>query len=782
MKKFLYVLAFLTLFFTPSAHAQSWSGVLSSARAIDWTSAGLPLTFPDGESTSNAWTPPVRTQCGVTVSGGSSVSTINSAMAACPTGHYVLLGPGTFNINSATVTLYAQNGITLRGSGPQATTVIFTGSTEVDFSNAGFGAPFCPTWATGFSQGATSLTVTGCTSTPVMGQLLQLQQCDSGFSGVSTNPLTVGTGCGVGASFDNGGLYACGLVVPCQRAGEGTGTPYNQKQIVYVTSVSGSAGNFTIGFTPGLYMPNWGVTINSQYSTPLVSWLVGAHVVAPYGDGLEDLTIYEQSDTPSSGHVVALTNCYACWVKGVRIISNDTSGFPIPIFVNGSKNYLVANNYLFNVLSLSGQFGPGIQTSSVSDGLLLNNKTTGSVGWEGEGALSGDVIAYNDVNDTFTMDTNGWFEHGPIDPFMLVEGNNVDSDQDDDTHGTHFLATRFRERIRGCDNPYAVIPHHSGFDLGNYARFENLIGNVIGDSACSLSIYQTSTNGVYNYSFGISTGEPSHFDPLTGATAMRWGNWDSVTNAVRWCGNSSNPGWATTCSSTSEVPTSLSGAAVPFQNSVPASFTLPASFFLSTTAHPSGGTGLSWWKVCTAWSSFPSTCSSTSTPPFPPIGPDVTGGPYDSGFANDIPAGLAWINLPVDSTYQTSHAITGSSWAGGVETLNVTGLPASTEHLMGAFQLSGVNSACTAGATFNASNEILMTGSSTTQITYALSGNPGVSCTGTFKFPDVRQFDESVFMMDSSPTPPSNPASIPWMFSLNMSPRFPKFTEVSNVH
>jgi hypothetical protein len=70
-------------------------------------------------------------------------------------------------------------------------------------------------------------------------------------------------------------------------------------------------------------------------------------------------------------------------------------------------------------------------------------------------------------------------------------------------------------------------------------------------------------------------------------------------------------------------------------------------------------------------------------------------------------------------------------------------------HLMGAFQLSGVNSACTTGATFNANNEILITGSSSTTVQYALAANPGVSCTGTMKFPDVRQFDERVYQTDS---------------------------------
>ena len=42
-------------------------GILSASRAIDWGGAGLPATFPDGETTPNGWTPPTRTQCGSTL-------------------------------------------------------------------------------------------------------------------------------------------------------------------------------------------------------------------------------------------------------------------------------------------------------------------------------------------------------------------------------------------------------------------------------------------------------------------------------------------------------------------------------------------------------------------------------------------------------------------------------------------------------------------------------------------------------------------------------------------
>jgi hypothetical protein len=75
--------------------------------------------------------------------------------------------------------------------------------------------------------------------------------------------------------------------------------------------------------------------------------------------------------------------------------------------------------------------------------------------------------------------------------------------------------------------------------------------------------------------------------------------------------------------------------------------------------------------------------------------------------------------------------------------------------LMGGFQLSGAASACNPSG-----GELFMTSSSSTTVSYALSSSPGTNCTGTMKFPDVRQFDERVYQTDSGasagPTPPTS--------------------------
>src|SRR5438552_4166516 len=86
---------------------------------------------------------------------------------------------------------------------------------------------------------------------------------------------------------------------------------------------------------------------------------------------------------------------------------------------------------------------------------------------------------------------------------------------------------------------------------------------------------------------------------------MRWCNYDTVDNAVLW--------------NSAEVPSGLSD----YANAVPANHNLPLSFYLSGKP--------SWW----------------GTMPWPPIGPDVTGGNIANvgGHAYHIPAGHCYLSV-----------------------------------------------------------------------------------------------------------------------------------------
>ena len=94
---------------------------------------------------------------------------------------------------------------------------------------------------------------------------------------------------------------------------------------------------------------------------------------------------------------------------------------------------------------------------------------------------------------------------------------------------------------------------------------------------------------------------------------MRWGNYDTVNNAVRFVN--------------AEVPSSL----VQYANPVPAGQSLPASFYLS--AKPS-------WFGATPWLA---------------IGPEVTGGEHTAGHAYKIPTRVCWEQGTIDTAYGSAN-------------------------------------------------------------------------------------------------------------------------------
>lgn len=717
------IVLIITLVICPICSAQSWSSIVASSRAIDWTHAGLPATLPTGETTTNPWTPPARlTQCGSTISAGASLATVNAALAACTTGQTVVLGAGTFTFNGASsacsdgtsnILMYNKNGVTLRGSGPQSTIVNLTGAAQFCFSvNWSTGTQAVSSGAT---QGSTSITVASISGGNglVVGQTIIFNQCNTGLSGAT---------CTTGAQADNGGAFVCAFNAICSQQTSGANVSA-QTQTVLVTAISGT-GPFTLTFSPALRLPNW-----ASGQNPTISWNNsnnGGGVVSPNSIGLEDMTVSMNGDTANAP--ILMNAGYANWVKGVRIIGIGAS---TSLGMVSCKSCLLTNSYIYAAIGLGTTDNTMLNFGTTSDSLAINNILTGGVPWEGNGGNSGNVVAYNfsrHGNTTFYQDS--MFEHHEGSSYFLIEGNQVPKINADDTWGTHLFETAFRNYLSGADPPYVIPSSNTAFSMGigAFSRFANYVGNSAG-SAQTTTYQSTISAPTSDPIFEFNNGSPQ--DTLTETGTMRWGNCDLVTNTCR--------------NQSSEVPTTLSGNAVPFQNTVPGSTALPCSFFLSTytsttcTPHPTGGTGLSFWKICKTWTTFPTTCATTQINPFPATGPDVTGGVFVNGTSYDIPAGIAYNSLPIDTTLQQSFTITSSSWTSGVETLTITGLPTSS-HIIGEFQVSG--GACSTG-----SGEATMTASTATTVSYALASNPG-ACTGTMKFPDVRQFDERVFIND----------------------------------
>ncbi len=256
-----------------SGAQQPWSGIISPARAADWTQAGLPGDAPpDG-----AWT-----QCGSTIAAYGSASsyaspaTIQNAINACGNNQYVLLGPGSFYISP---NVYLKSNMVLRGSGPNQTFIYFNSSNGGPGCNGPWGGicingsntyvggcssgslnlwtcfPGASTgwgilssnsanWTAGYSQGASTITLDNVSGITVNVTPIVLDQCDTGMSGApnvegcyngtaggitAASVLSGGSGYSVG---DTGKILCTVYYTPCWGAGNAT---------YQVTSVSGGA-------------------------------------------------------------------------------------------------------------------------------------------------------------------------------------------------------------------------------------------------------------------------------------------------------------------------------------------------------------------------------------------------------------------------------------------------------------------------------------------------------------------------------------------------------------
>jgi hypothetical protein len=580
---------------------QAWAGIIARSRAVDWSQAGVVGGIPSGR-----WT-----QCGSAIAAGASAAAINSALAACGKKQYVQLGAGTFNL-SAGIIFANKSNVELRGMGANQTFLVFTGtggcsgvsaviclaSQDVNY----WGAPSnLANWTAGYFVGTTTLTLSSKTNL-ALGTPLTLDQAndttDSGDIFVCYAPAGI-----CSSNGDDGGFL---------RAGR------SQEQVVTVTSISGS-GPYTIGVTPGLYMPNWASAKSPQAwwpTTPIAN------------SGVQNLSV--DSTNAKTMTSVQFFNCNGCWVRGIRSISPGRSH----VMCWQSPHSTVEDSYFYRTTNQTSS-SYAVELANASDSLLQNNISQQvSTPWVWSGTCSGCVQAYNfDIDDIFdsggrvyNYQQQGSYPHSVGDDTTLLEGNQGAGLYSDNFHGTHHFITAFRnlwngyQRNNGNDTAGGLF----AVSLNAFSRFYNIVGNVMGSPALPFKNYQR--NPANSGSVGVNTavvvngiGNGVQNDTNTPRTAMFWGNYDTVTAAVRWCGNSSNPGWSTTCSSTSEVPSGIAN----FANPVPTSTTLPASFYLS--ARPP------WWP---------------SAKPWPAIGPDVTGGNIAgyAGHAYSIPAADCYSN------------------------------------------------------------------------------------------------------------------------------------------
>jgi hypothetical protein len=596
----------------PPPGTYPWSNIIAPTRAMDWSKAGVEGGIPTNYL--NCTT----AACNTLFGGSVSTATINSAIASCGTNQVVRIPAGTFTVSGVT---FHQNNCILRGAGADQTKLIFTsGVGGCNYFVDGAISMCTGAWFYG-DDGTGTLSADHNTTWAPVGA------SGNWIAGVGTSQLTFAstTGLAVGTPVvldqindPSDGYPATGDLIVCatgaaycsSQGGGGNAGRSNRAQsiLVKVTAINGT----TVTIEPPLFLPNW------RSSQAPGAWWDNAGAFL-HDSGVEDLTI-DFTSIGASIAGIAMHSTINTWIKGVRMITqyNSTSGNDIYFvqMINNLHN-TVRDSYFYGPNAIGNQ-RYGITMLMDTSNLVENNIFHHVVGGViPNGPVIGNVIGYNfEIGALYA--TGGTVLHG-LTMTNLHEGNNFSSVRGDIIHAPHFFETLFRNYLdRAANNPSVNVSTPG--DLETNSRFWNFVGNVLGDG--SSTTYETvqAQCGACIYELGWggnNSGAAIPNDANVKRTLLRWGNWDSATNSTRFVA--------------SEVPSTIAN----YSNPLPVSQSLPASFYLPTKP--------SWF----------------GSVPFPPVGPDVSGGNITNaptgGHAYKIPSRVCYENAVNDPAYSTSN-------------------------------------------------------------------------------------------------------------------------------
>ena len=472
---------------------------------------------------------------------GDATGTIQAAIDRCPAGQVVQLSAGTFTIGTTGGYILVNKAITLRGAGPGQTILQKTnGATPGSYFPGPHAAPIVIVGparyvdAGGTSTNLTSDAVKGAYSVNVAsaagfsaGQFVLLDelsnaswQTDPGGRGqiwASPDFRVVWQRHNPPLSTDDPFPDAAGWFCRQDR-------PTNEiKQIDHVS------GN-TVFFTTPIH-----ISYRAAQTAQLTSF--GSPFVQ--NAGLEDFKVTGGDDGNIRFQWAANS-----WAKNI----DDTAWLNEGFALASTFHVEVRDSYVHDgVWPAPGGGGYAISLSHGTSEALVENciimKTNKVMVARSAGTAS--VFGYNYADDGYILNS-GWIEVGlnashMVGPHhVLFEGNygfNFDSDK---THGNAIYHAVFRNHLRGIRRDFGDSSGSNGplrcAGAAFYSYWHSFVGNVFGAAGQMNGwVYQSgSMSQPAIFLLGWDDWAPYPVDPQVAATTIRHGNFDYLTNSVKW--------------------------------------------------------------------------------------------------------------------------------------------------------------------------------------------------------------------------------------------------------
>jgi hypothetical protein len=498
---------------------------------------------------------PNRTTVCATVnpSGGSDdTGKIQSAIDSCPLNQVVQLAAGTFTIAEGS-TIHLNNAVTLRGAGPTATILnrtngatvgtYFPGSKPSAIINVGGSSASGSTvpLSADAAQGSYSVQVSSTAGYSV-GEIVLLDEA----SGSGWQPDHVNANEKIWASSDYRVVWA--MHNP-PMSGDDSTAEFNYFQINpdhptnemhQITAISGNTITFDSPVTIS-YRVSHGAQITPMFG-------------GPTNAGVEDLGLKGGDDS----NIKFSWTAYA-WAR------NIDSGFWLNdgVRIEGAFRVQLEHVYVHDaVWPVNGGAGYAIGLGFGSSEVLIEDSISirANKVMVARASGTGSVVAYNYMDDGF-ISGSSWVEiglnasHQAGPHHVLFEGNwgfNTDSDQ---THGNSIYMTYFRNWLTGYRTKFTDYLNNTVVDDASgccgplraaaahaYAYWFSFIGNILGTPG-KMSGWQYNCMSAQNYipgncvwDLGWVDVSPQGYDQNVAATVIQDGNYDYLTNSIKWSG------------------------------------------------------------------------------------------------------------------------------------------------------------------------------------------------------------------------------------------------------